>query len=50
MTLAYIEDLSVREIAARMGITKSTVSIHLANGTLAALIELVEGGDRGKKP
>jgi RNA polymerase sigma factor (sigma-70 family) len=51
VTLAYIEDLSVREIAARMGITKSTVSIHLANG-IHALAELVQGEPvgRGRKP
>lgn len=50
ITLAYIEDLSVREIAARMGITKSTVSIHLAKG-IRALSELVQdpSSDRGKK-
>lgn len=41
MTLAYIEELSVREIAARMGITKSTVSIHLTKG-IHALAEMID--------
>lgn len=47
MTLAYIEELSVREIAARMGITKSTVSIHLTKG-IHALAEMIdEAGSNG---
>ncbi|HTO42184.1 MAG TPA: RNA polymerase sigma factor [Rhizomicrobium sp.] len=33
--LGRVEGLSGREIAARMGITESTVSIHLANGVRA---------------
>jgi len=47
MTLAYIEELSVREIAARMGITKSTVSIHLTKG-IHALAEVIDetGSDK----
>lgn len=32
ITLAYFEGLSGKEIAARMGVSKSTVSKHLANG------------------
>lgn len=47
MTLAYIEELSVREIAARMGITKSTVSIHLTKG-IHALAEVIDDARSGK--
>jgi RNA polymerase sigma factor (sigma-70 family) len=46
MTLAYIEELSVREIAARMGITKSTVSIHLTKG-IHALAEMIDEARSG---
>lgn len=48
MTFAYIEELSMREIAARMGITKSTVSIHLTKG-IHALAEVIDDA-RSDKP
>lgn len=47
MTLAYIEELSMREIAARMGITKSTVSIHLTKG-IHALAEAIDDAGSDK--
>ena len=45
MTLAYIEDLPAREIAARMGVTKSMVSKHLAKGMqeLADALDVAPG-------
>lgn len=46
--LTYIEDLRVREIAARMGVNKSTVSRYLASG-LRALADILHA-DRGGKP
>ena len=47
MIFAYIEELSVREIAARMGITKSTVSIHLTKG-IHALAEVIDDAGSDK--
>jgi RNA polymerase sigma factor (sigma-70 family) len=49
--LGHIEGLSGTEIAARMGVTKFTVSEHLANG-VRALTEMLYGQDsgQGKKP
>ncbi len=48
--LTYVEDLPVREIAARMGVTKSMVSKHVANG-MRALADMLygESRDRGGK-
>lgn len=42
ITLAYVEGLTGSEIAARMGVTKSTASEHLANG-IRALTEILYG-------
>ncbi|HTO40833.1 MAG TPA: RNA polymerase sigma factor [Rhizomicrobium sp.] len=42
VVLGRIEGLSGKEIAARMGVTESTVSIHLANG-IRALVNAVYG-------
>ncbi len=42
VTLTCIEDLPMREIAARMGVNKSTVSRHLASG-LRALVDMLYG-------
>jgi RNA polymerase sigma factor (sigma-70 family) len=42
IVLTYIEDLRVREIAARMGVARSTVSTHVANG-LRALVNMLHG-------
>jgi RNA polymerase sigma factor (sigma-70 family) len=42
VVLAYVEGLSGQEIAARMGVTKSTASEHLANG-IRALTDLLYG-------
>jgi RNA polymerase sigma factor (sigma-70 family) len=54
VVLAYIEGLSGQEIAARMGVTPSTVSEHLANGirTLTDVLygEFADRGKNGKKP
>ena len=49
--LAYVEDLSAQEIAARMGVNKSTVSRHIANG-LRLLADMLysEAPDKGGKP
>ncbi len=44
VVLTYMEDLRASEIAKRMGISRSTVSTHLANG-LRALVELLHGDD-----
>jgi RNA polymerase sigma factor (sigma-70 family) len=48
--LTYVEDLPVREIAARMGVTKSMVSKHVASG-MRALADMLYGEtpDRGGK-
>jgi RNA polymerase sigma factor (sigma-70 family) len=43
--LTYVEDLPMREIAARMGITKSMVSKHLASGMRALADELNHDGE-----
>lgn len=50
VTLTYVEDLPVREIAARMGVTKSMVSKHLSRG-MRALADMLYGEavERGKK-
>jgi RNA polymerase sigma factor (sigma-70 family) len=50
VTLTCIEDLRMREIAARMGVNKSTVSRYLASG-LRTLADTLYGepGDRGGK-
>jgi RNA polymerase sigma factor (sigma-70 family) len=50
VTLTYVEDLPVREIAARMGVTKSMVSKHVTNG-MRALADMLYGEpvDRGRK-
>lgn len=42
IVLTYIEDLRAREIAARMGIARSTVSTHVAIG-LKALVNMLHG-------
>ena len=42
VVLARIEGLSGKEIAARMGVNESTISIHLANG-IRALVNAVYG-------
>lgn len=49
-SLTFIEDLPAHEVAARMGVTKSTVSKQLTNG-LRALTDILygESGDRGGK-
>ncbi len=44
VVLTYMEDLRASEIAARMGVSRSTVSTHLANG-LKALVEMLHGDD-----
>jgi RNA polymerase sigma factor (sigma-70 family) len=51
ITLAYFEGLTGKEIAARMGVTKSTASKHLAHG-MHILTDLLHGlsADRGAKP
>lgn len=51
VSLAFIEDLPVSEVAARMGTTKSTVSKQLTNG-LRALADILcgEPAERGRKP
>jgi RNA polymerase sigma factor (sigma-70 family) len=41
-TLAFFEDLSAQEIAARMGVSRAMVSKHLANG-LRALTDMLSG-------
>ena len=48
--LGRVEGLSGREIASRMGITESTVSIHLANGVRALVDAFFANGTerRGK--
>ncbi len=43
VVLGRIEGLSGKEIAARMGVNESTVSIHLANG-IRTLVNAVYGG------
>lgn len=40
--LTYVEDLKIREIAARMGVAKSTASSHLTSG-LRALVDMLYG-------
>ena len=47
--LTYVEDLRVREIATRMGVARSTVSTHLADG-LRALMDMLHGDEDGEKP
>lgn len=42
IALAYVEGLSGKEIAERMGVTKSTASEHLANG-IRALTDMLYG-------
>jgi RNA polymerase sigma factor (sigma-70 family) len=49
-TLAYVEDLTAQEIAQRMGVNKSTVSRHLANGLRMLADILHEPADLGGKP
>jgi RNA polymerase sigma factor (sigma-70 family) len=51
ISLSFIEDLPAHEVAARMGVTKSTVSKQLTNG-LRALADILcgEPADRGRKP
>lgn len=51
VTLTCIEDLPMREIAARMGVNKSTVSRYLASG-LRALADALhrDPSEGGKKP
>ncbi len=51
VVLGKLEGLSGKEIAARMGVNESTVSIHLANG-IRALVDAVYGGPTkaGDKP
>lgn len=51
MVLGHIEGLSGNEIARRMGVTKFTVSEHLANG-VRALTDMLYGEDamKRKKP
>jgi RNA polymerase sigma factor (sigma-70 family) len=41
-TLAFLEDLSAQEIAARMGVSRAMVSKHLANG-LRTLTDMLYG-------
>jgi RNA polymerase sigma factor (sigma-70 family) len=50
ITLAYFEGLTGKEIAARMGVTKSTASKHLAHG-MRILTDLLHGpiADRSAK-
>jgi RNA polymerase sigma factor (sigma-70 family) len=49
--LTYVDELKIREIAARMGVAKSTASTHLTSG-LRALVDMLYGdsADRGAKP
>ncbi|HEV2561796.1 MAG TPA: RNA polymerase sigma factor [Rhizomicrobium sp.] len=46
--LGHVEGLSGKEIASRMGVTKFTVSEHLANG-VRALTDMLYGEERGRK-
>ena len=48
--LTYVDDLKIREIAARMGVAKSTASVHLTSG-LRALADMLYGAstERGGK-
>ncbi len=50
ITLAYVEGLTGKEIAERMGVTRSTASHHIANG-IRLLTSLLYGApaDRGSK-
>ena len=48
IVLGRIEGLAGAEIAQRMGINESTVSIHLANG-IRALVNILYGEEIGKK-
>lgn len=48
ITLAYFDGLSGKEVAKRMGVTKSTASQHLANGALI-LMDILYGGDRSAR-
>lgn len=47
ITLAYFDGLSGKEVAKRMGVTKSTASQHLANGALILMDILY--GDRSSR-
>ncbi len=49
IVLGRIEGLAGHEIARRMGITESTVSIHLANG-IRALVDILYGEPARRKP
>lgn len=40
--LTYVEDLKIKEIAARMGVAKSTASTHVTSG-LRALVDMLYG-------
>jgi RNA polymerase sigma factor (sigma-70 family) len=48
--LTYVEDLKIRQIAARMGVAKSTASTHLTSG-LRMLADILHGdpAEGGKK-
>ncbi len=49
ITLTYVEDLKIREIAARMGVAKSTASTHLTSG-LRQLVDMLYGDSEDEKP
>lgn len=50
VTLAYVENLSGNEVAARMGVTKSAASKHLSKAILLLTNALYgASGDNGKK-
>lgn len=48
--LTYVEELKIREIAARLGVAKSTASTHVTSG-LRALVDMLYGEqpERGEK-
>lgn len=48
VVMARIDGLSGKEIALRMGVNESTVSIHLANG-IRALVNAIYGNQRDSK-